>query len=111
MEALHTIEEIKALNNRQDYIDALVEMHSRFKSISNLGREIYDNKVIVETELAKYQSLIGTNVSYKGLFSNKVREGKITKILHFCSNGVSVIIDYNTNGFDTTSLSKLTKLD
>lgn len=107
---LHTKEELKELCKRQDYIEALTRMQLKFDSVTNLKPEVERNQLIVDAKLNKHQHLVGTRVGYKGIVSNEVRKGKITKIMYFTCDDVSVRIDYDTNGFDWVTLSDLVEL-
>lgn len=104
---LHTKEQVKELSNRQDYIDKLSDICNSYGAIANLYLEVRRNQMIIDAELSKYMHLIGTKVSYEGIFADKAKTGTITAILHFYHSGIIVRVDYDTNGFDNLALEDL----
>lgn len=104
---LHSKEQIKELSNQYDYSQELEALHNKFSCTANLLSEMNRIQMILDEELSKYKRLIGTHVSYKGIFAKEAKTGTITEILHFYHSSVIVRIDYDTNGFDHAPLTNL----
>lgn len=114
MELLHTIEEIKHLDQQVELAHELIKLANKYGNIAikDEADKIMNNN---QQELAKYNHLIGQEFYAPPSFTSKDKsylKGKVESITHFNHYSKSVRVNFRYdrscgNGFDGHSLSEL----